>query len=458
MSKVKDLTVGNPLKLILVFAIPLFIGNVFQEIYSLVDMAVVGYALGDSSIAAIGATSSIYSFILDIAWGLNAGYMIVIARLFGAKDRENLKKALATMITLNLALTIALTAISLLCLRHFMQLLSVPEAIFDEAYGYIFIILAGMTASMLYNMCAGMLRAFGNSLTPLYFLIVSSLLNLGGDFAFVMGFGMGVSGAALSTVIAQSLSAILAIIYILKRYREYLPERRHFNLEKGLVREMTGLGASMAAMYCIVDVGSIIFQRSINSLGEVYITSQASSRKLIEMGMMPLESLSSANSTFVSQNYGAKRFARIRQSVKSITILDVIYGASLFLIFFFLGGQIVSLMTNTDSGQVIANATLSMNIHFACYPALGILLELRTTMQALKHKVVPICSSGIELVGKILFGFIFIPLFGYISVCLAEPIIWVAMALFLGISFLIIKPIKQAEGESGLARGQEALG
>ncbi|HBF14504.1 MAG TPA: hypothetical protein DDW30_02240 [Clostridiales bacterium] len=208
---------------------------------------------------------------------------------------------------------------------------------------------------------------------------------------------------------------------------------------------MTASGLSMAAMYCVVDLGSIVYSRAVNGLGKLYITAQTSSRKLIEMCMMPFESLSSANSTFVSQNYGAKKFDRIRKCIKSVSLLEVIYGALMFVVIFFFGGEIVKLLTNTSDALVIANATLSMNIHFGCYPALGILLELRTTMQALKYKTIPIISSLIEFVGKIVSGFALIPIFGYTAVCLTEPALWILMAAFLLIAFAVVKPIKKAE-------------
>ncbi len=219
------MTSGNPLALILLFAIPLFIGNVFQEIYTVVDTAIVGYVLGDSAIAAIGSTGSVYSLILDIAWGLNGGYMIIVARLFGANEKEKLKVSIAAVIILNAIVTIVLTVIALTCLKPFMRLIQVPESIFEQAHAYIFVILAGMVSSMCYNMCAGIMRALGNSLTPLYFLIFSSVVNLSCDCLFVIVFRWGVQGAAIATVVAQTFSAILAVIYLLKKYKDYLPEK-----------------------------------------------------------------------------------------------------------------------------------------------------------------------------------------------------------------------------------------
>lgn len=258
-TKTNDMTTGSPVRLILAFAIPLFIGNIFQQIYNVADTMIAGYNLGDNAIAAIGATSSVFALLMDFASGLNSGYGIIVAQAFGAKDQEKLKKSIAAMFVLDMGITLILTAVSLVFLTPLMRLLNIPGSIFSDARAYIAIIIAGIPATILYNMLAGIMRAVGNSRTPLYFLILSCAINLSLDCLFIINFGWGVEGAASATVIAESFSALFSGIYIFRKYKEILPGRKHFRLELPLLKEMAGAGFAMALMLCVVDIGSVIY-------------------------------------------------------------------------------------------------------------------------------------------------------------------------------------------------------
>lgn len=404
-SGMADMTQGSPVRHVLIFAIPLFIGNIFQQIYNIVDTMVAGYNLGDQAIAAIGATSSLYGLLVNFAWGLNSGFGIVVARKFGAKDEEGLKSSIAAMMILNTVMTALISVGALFSLRLLMRGLKVPGTIFEDAYDYLVIIVAGMIVTILYNMCAGILRAVGNSRTPLYFLIISSILNLVIDVLFIMGFGWGVQGAAAATVIAEGVSALLAGGYIMRYYQDILPKKRHFRFERPLLQEMLGTGFSMAVMLCVVDFGSVLYQRAINGLGDTLIVAHTAARKIIGILMMPLSSIATANSTFVSQNFGAKQYGRIEESIRKD-------------------------------------------------PALGILLALRTSLQAMGSKVVPVISSGFELAGKVVAGFVLIPAFGYLWVCLTEPIIWVVCMGFLILVFAVRNPLKKAMEQEQAEKGE----
>lgn len=444
MGRTEDMTAGQPVKLILRFAVPLFIGNIFQQIYSVVDTMIAGYNLGDAAIGAIGATTSVYSLLINFAIGLNNGYAIVVSQAFGAKDREGLKRSLAAMAVLDAAVAAALTLASLLMIRPLMHLLKVPENIFSDAHLYISILIGGMAANVLYNMFAGILRALGNSRTPLYFLILACLVNLGLDLLFVMGFRWGVGGAAAATVIAQCCSALLSGLYVVLRYRDLLPEREHFRLRLPVLREMTSYGLSMAAMYCVVDMGSVIYQRAINGLGELLIVAHTSARRLISIFMLPLGSIATAYSTFVGQNWGAGRRDRVRQSLMSVMAMEVGWGVFSCAFIYLFGSAAVRLLTNTSDPVVLKNAVLSLRIHLVCYPALGILLALRTALQAMGHRIAPVLSSMFELGIKLVSGIWLIPAFGYLAACLTEPVIWTVCMVFLLLIFWIRKPLDQA--------------
>ena len=444
MGRTEDMTAGQPVKLILRFAVPLFIGNIFQQIYSVVDTMIAGYNLGDAAIGAIGATTSVYSLLINFAIGLNNGYAIVVSQAFGAKDREGLKRSLAAMAVLDAAVAAALTLASLLMIRPLLHLLKVPENIFSDAHLYISILIGGMAANVLYNMFAGILRALGNSRTPLYFLILACLVNLGLDLLFVMGFRWGVGGAAAATVIAQCCSALLSGLYVVLRYRDLLPEREHFRLRLPVLREMTSYGLSMAAMYCVVDMGSVIYQRAINGLGELLIVAHTSARRLISIFMLPLGSIATAYSTFVGQNWGAGRRDRVRQSLMSVMAMEVGWGVFSCAFIYLFGSAAVRLLTNTSDPVVLKNAVLSLRIHLVCYPALGILLALRTALQAMGHRIAPVLSSMFELGIKLVSGIWLIPAFGYLAACLTEPVIWTVCMVFLLLIFWIRKPLDQA--------------
>lgn len=435
-----DMTKGKPIRLILAFAIPLFMGNIFQQIYNIADTMIAGYNLGDSAIATIGATSSVFSLLMNFASGLNSGYGIVVAQAFGAKDSDRLKKSIAVMLVLDLVITLILTVFSLLFLTPLLQLINIPDRIFTDAYAYIAIIIAGMLTTILYNMLAGIMRAVGNSKTPLYFLILSCIINLSLDCLFIMGLGWGVQGAAAATVIAESSSAIFSGIYVIRKYREILPGKKHFHLEVPLLKEMVSAGFAMALMLCVVDIGSVVYQRAINELGEMLIVAHTAARKLIGIMMMPLASIATAFSTFTSQNWGAGKTERIRQTLKKVMAMEVGWGLFSCLAIFLLGGTAVQMLTGTTDPQVIDNAVVSLRLHFLCYPALGILLALRTSLQAIGQKIIPVIASSFELLVKVLAGIWLIPMLGYLCVCLTEPIIWIICMLFLIISYCKQRP------------------
>ncbi len=440
INKTKDMTVGDPIKLILNFAIPLFIGNIFQQIYSITDTIIIGHRLGDLAIASIGATSSVFSLLMNFAAGLNSGYGIIVSQSYGAKNYEKLKQSIATMIILNTGVTIFLTTVALVFIRPFMQLMNTPASIFEDAYTYISIILSGMFVTISYNMFAGIMRAVGNSKTPLYFLILSCVINISLDLLFIVTFDLGILGAAVATVIAQAVSAILCGIYVFRKYREILPSKKDYRLHLPLVREMSTSGMTMALMLCVVDIGTVIYQRAINGLGELLIVSHTTGRKIVSIFTMPFGSIAAANATFVSQNWGAGKKERINDSLKKVIILVVGCGLVFCTILFLTGGMLVQLLTGTSDVEIIGNAVLSIRLHSICYPALGILLVLRTTLQAVGYKVVPVTSSMFELGIKLISGVWLIPTFGFIAVCLTEPVIWTVCAIFLIITFLRLKP------------------
>lgn len=432
---VRDMTSGSPLRLILLFAIPLFIGNVFQQIYSLVDTMVVGYHLGDSAIAAIGASSTMYSLIVNLAGGLNNGYGIVVTQRFGSHDRQGLRQAIAGTILLNAVVTVTLTVLALIFMRPLMHFMNTPAAIFEDSYTYIVIITAGMSATLGYNMFSSILRAMGNSKSPLYFLILASGINIVLDLLFVVVFDWGVAGAAFATVLAQLVSAVVSGTYVIRNYHEYLPRKSDFRIPSAILSDLFSTGIAMGLMSCVIDIGSVVFQRANNLLGEVFITAHAASRKLLSLAMGPQVSVAIASSTFVGQNWGARKPERIKTTLRHTFIIEFCWGIFAGLMLSFIGGSLVRLITGTAEPEVIKNAVLSLRVHSSMLPVLGILFCLRNAMQSMGQKVAPVLSSCIELAMKILSAAVFIPKLGFLGTCITEPSLWVLMTLFLVIVY-----------------------
>lgn len=435
-ARVRDMTEGSPLRLILAFAVPLFIGNIFQQVYSMVDTMVVGYHLGDSAIAAIGATSSLYSLVINFAGGLNNGYGIVVTQRFGSHNRKEMKQAIAGMMLLDVVVTLLLTVLSLTFLRPLMGFMNTPDALFDQSYAYISVICGGMLATMGYNMFASILRAMGNSRSPLYFLILSCLLNIVLDVLFVVVFEWGISGAAIATVLAQLVSAISCGIFVLSNYREFLPGREDFQVPMSMISTLLSTGFSMALMSSLVDGGSVIFQRANNVLGETFITAHAASRKILMIMLQPQATIAVATSTFVGQNWGAKNADRVQTGLKRSLGLELAWGLLGTALVWLFGSGLVRFTTGTSDPKIIQSAVLSLRIHFSMFPFLGVLFCLRNAMQAMGQKLVPVLSSCIELAMKILSANLLIPNLGFLGTCITEPITWVLMVLFLTVVYL----------------------
>lgn len=425
------MTVGEPIGLILGFAVPLLIGNLFQQFYNMVDTAVVGYHLGDSAIAAIGAVSSLYTLLINFANGLNTGYGIVVTQRFGAHDAKGMKQAIAGMLVLDLAVSATLTALALTFLHPLMRFLNVPEEIFTLSDSYIRVICCGIVTTVGYNMFAAILRAVGNSRTPLYFLILSSLLNIGLDVLFVMGLDMGIGGAAVATVIAQGVSAVGCGVYVLRHYRDMLPGKQEFQLPASMLRELITAGLSVAMMNGVVELGSVFFSRANNLLGETYIAAYAAGRKLLIMMIQPQATIAVANSTFVGQNWGARKFERIQTTLNKVFLMELGWGVIATTIIYCFGGPLVRLTTGTGDPEVVGSAVLSLRIHFAAFPFLGVLFALRNALQSMGRKLIPVISSCIELLMKILAAFVLIPRLGFLGSCITEPVTWILMVSFL---------------------------
>ena len=422
-----DLLHGPIFRNLLLFAIPIFISNLFQQLYNAADAMIVGNVLGDTSLAAVGACASIYELLVGFGLGIGNGLAIVTARAYGAQDPDKVKKTVTGSMVIGLVASALITIFGLLFLRPLLQALDTPPEILGEAYSYIIEIARCVVVMFAYNLCAALLRAVGNSVMPLVFLIFSSCLNVGLDYWFVAGLEMGVRGAAVATVLSQALSVALCIVYILRYAKHLVPSRRHFRLEKGLYRELITQGLSMGLMSSIVSAGSVILQYGINGLGTLVIAGHTAARKLFTFTDMPVIAMATAGSTFVSQNRGADKPDRIRKGMKQIWMFAFGTAIVMTVLMSLFSGVLVRLVSGSSAPVVLENGARYLVWNAPFYSVLGVLLATRYALQSLGQKVLPLISSGIELVGKILFMLFFIPRFGYNAVILCEPVIWCFM-------------------------------
>lgn len=429
MMKTKTLTEGTPWKQILLFSIPIFWGNVFQLLYSLVDTKIVGSTLGTEALAAVGSVSTLHTLMTGFLNGLTLGFSLITAMCFGAKNRKRLKKTFAAAISLGVLTTLALVLMLMIFLHPVLNLLHVPQAQFEMAYAYISVLIVGLFATLFYNLCANTLRAIGDALTPLIFLIVATVSNIGLDYLFILGFQMGVQGAAYATVLAQLLSVVLCLIRIFRKFPILHIQKEDFRFDRELMAEMYKSGLSMGLMSCLVGIGTILLQSAINTLGTTVIVAHTAARKVFELVSLPNSVLGSAMATYCGQNYGARRFDRIRQGIRASLIIAAVWAVVVFLICHTIEGKLIQFVASTTNPDVIYWGSTYLKVDMSFIVICGVIVILRNSMQGFGDRVIPVFSSCIELAGKIIFAFVFAPMFAYWGIIWAEPMVWIAMVI-----------------------------
>jgi putative MATE family efflux protein len=440
-----DMLHGSIMKSLLIFSLPIMGSNIFQQMYNMVDTMIVGNVLGETSLAAIGAGSPIYELLVGFAVGIGGGLSIVTARSYGCGDRKLLKKSVACAIVIAVTVAVALTVVAQLGTRPLLVLLNTPNEILGEVQKYISTITLFLIVMVIYNLCSGILRAIGNSVMPLVFLIVSSVLNVGLDLLFIIKFKMGVQGAAIATVLAQGVSVVLCIIYIWKRSQILIPGKEDFKVEKKLAADMISQGLSMGFMNCIVSTGTVILQSGINNLGYLTIAGHTAARKSISFCSIPINSMSQAISTFVSQNRGADQPKRIRRAIRDGIIYDIFVAAFVTIVAGAMAPKLIALISGSHESVILQNGSMYVRFASPFLAAVGIVVSVRCSLQGLGQKVLPLVSSVIEFLGKIVFASLLIPRFQYYAVIFCEPTVWCLMAVQLLYSFYTDPYIRSAK-------------
>ena len=425
----KNLTNGKPLKLILLFAVPLFIGQLFQLFYSLVDTRIVGSTLGEEALAAVGSTTILSDMLTGLLNGFTNGFALIIATFFGANDTKSMKKAVGGTVLLGIASAISVSALCLLFLSPILRFMNISDDLLPQARSYIAVILAGLLAATLYNVCAAILRAIGDSFTPLIFLIISTILNIFLDYALILHFEMGVAGAALATVISQALSAFLCFLYMRKKYPSLTLTREDFSIPKKLYGKLLSTGISMGFMISFINLGSLALQTAINTFGTNIIVAHTAARKITSIFMLPFSVLGTTLATFCGQNLGARKYSRIKTGIRDTLLITFAWCAVVLLAAYTLSPSLVRLITASGEKEVIDTATLYLKVNTVFYFIPAAICLFRTSMQGFGDSKTPVFSSTLELVGKVAIAFLLAPAIGYMGIIISEPIVWFIMVI-----------------------------
>lgn len=393
-----DMTVGSPAKHILFFTIPILLGNVFQQLYSMVDTIIVGKFINADALAAVGLTGALSFLILGFVFGITSGFAVVASQAFGAKDEEALRNSIATSIVLSVIITILLTVLSIGSTRFMLTIMNTPENIFEDAYIYILIIYIGIGCSMLYNMLACILRALGDSKTPLYFLIISSLLNIVLDLLFIISFHMGVAGAALATIIAQGVSGVLLFIYAKKHYPILSLHRSDFKLTKHGIKKHLALGLPMAFQFSITALGVMILQSALNLFGSAKIAAFTAASKVEQLVSQPAGTFGTAVATYAGQNHGAGNPERIRDGIRKAILLSLLCSVVASIIVVCFGRNLTSMFLDGSHPDIVNDAQIYLTISAIFFPFLHLLFIHRNALQGIGRSFVPMMAGVAELV------------------------------------------------------------
>ena len=444
----RDLTKGSPAKLILMFTVPLLIGNVFQQFYNMVDMIIVGQTLGKNALAAVGATGSLTFLIIGFAQGLTAGLAIITVQRYGAKDYRGLKKSFAASVVISLIVTIVLTVLSLVFIHPMLQLMQTPPEIIDQAQTFISIILLGIFASMSFNLLSNVIRALGDSRTPLFFLIIAVIINVVLDLIFIILFGMGVEGAAIATVIAQVSSSVLCLVYIKKKIPLLQLRKKDFSFDKEEIRVHLNAALPMAFQSSIIAIGAIVLQAALNSLGTDVVAAQAAASRIDQFANQPMMSFGIAMATFSAQNYGAKEYGRILKGVKQTLMMSIGFSLVAGATVIFFGHSLMKLFVSSSETRVFELAQTYFNINGSLYWILAILFILRYTLQGLGQSKIPTIAGMMELLMRSFAAIILTGMLGYAGAAAASPLAWAGSVAVLLYSYLrSMKQLKQLDNE-----------
>lgn len=430
----KDMTTGSSMKLILGFAVPLLMGMLFQQVYSLVDTIIVGRFLGVNALAAVGATGSINFLIIGFCLGLCNGFALPVAQRFGAKDYDGLRKYVGNSAVLSVIVGGTITVFTVVFCRNILQIMDTPADIIDLSYNYIVVIFAGIPATLLYNILSSHLRSLGDSVTPVAFLILSACLNIGLDLLFIVTFHWGVFGASFATVLSQLVSGVLCLVFIIIRFDILHLKRDDWRLDPAYVRNLLVMGLPMGFQYSITAIGSVILQAAVNSLGSIAVASMTAASKISMFVVCPFDALGSTMATYGGQNVGAGKLERLAKGLRSAVILGAIYSAVIFVVVYFFGENMIQIFlspTEENAATVLVWAKEFLVINAAFYFPLALVNIVRFLIQGMGFSGFAVFAGVFEMVARTIVGLFLVPVFGFVAACFASPLAWIFADAFL---------------------------
>lgn len=430
-SSTKDMTMGSPMKLILGFAVPLLFGFLFQQFYSVVDTVIVGQFLGVKALAGVGSTGSLNFMIIGFCMGVCNGFAIPVAHKFGAKDFSGMRQFIANSVWLSAGFAVVMTAVVVLLCRDILTWMNTPEDIFEFAYIYILIIFWGIPASYLYNLLSGIIRSMGDSKTPLMFLLLSSILNIGLDLLCILTFRMGIAGAAVATVVSQLISGVLCLFYMRKKFDILKIEKEEWKVNFSHMKTLCGMGVPMGLQYSITAIGSVILQTSVNSLGSVAVAAVTAAGKVSMFFSCPFDAMGSTMATYGGQNVGAKKLDRLGKGLFSCSVLGIVYALAAFVALFFWGDIFIGMFVKEGSAEIMTQARQMLIVISAFYIPLAFVNIIRFMIQGMGFSAFAVLAGVCEMAARALAGLFLVPAFGFTGACYASPLAWLLADAFL---------------------------
>lgn len=429
----KDMTQGSPMKLILNFSIPLLLGYLFQQLYSMVDTIIVGRYLGINELAAVGATGSINFLIIGFCIGVCSGFAIPIAHKFGAEDYSGLRRFVANSTWLSIAFSVVMTVLTVVFCRDILVLMKTPENLIDSAYSYIVIIFIGIPVTYLYNLLAGIIRSLGDSRTPVIFLTLAAVMNVILDIVFIVYFKTGVAGAAWATVISQGVSGICCLLYMIKKFEILHLTKEEWKPDTHLMGILCGMGVPMGLQYSITAIGSVVLQSAINTLGGGAVAAVTAASKIAMFIVCPFDAMGATMATYGGQNVGANKLERLGKGLKSCVILGAVYSAVSIGLILLLDKQMAMLFLKAEEATPAVLADIHTFLMFnACfYFPLALVNIIRFLIQGMGFPKFAILAGVFEMIARAVTAFGLVPVLGYIGVCLGNPMAWILADIFL---------------------------
>lgn len=427
----KNMTAGSPMKLILGFSIPLLFGFLFQQFYSLVDIVIVGRFLGKENLAAVGATNSINFLIIGFCMGVCSGFSIPVSHKFGAGDHSGLRRYVANCVWLSLAFAAVMTVLTTCLCRQILTWMRTPENIINGSYSYIWLIFLGIPATFLYNMTAGVIRALGDSKTPVIFLVMSSFLNIALDLFFIIDLELGVRGAALATVISQGVSGACCLLFIIKKFEILQIKKEEWTPDRHMMRVLCSMGIPMGLQYSVTAIGSVILQSATNTLGSDAVAAVTAAGRINGFLACPFDAMGSTMATYGGQNVGAGRLDRVEQGLKSCILLGACYSVIALCVSILLGRPLATLFVDVSETAIIDNVRMLMICSTAFYFPLALVNIIRFLIQGMGFPTFAILAGVFEMIARSLAGLVMVPLFGFTGVAMGSPTAWVMADAFL---------------------------